>query len=1024
MADSYVLIVQMVVFSVSTMASQNPLRLCTYNSRGHGPGRLDYIRLLMSKCDVLFIQEHWYFDTEISSLESSIGNIQVYGVSGMDDTELLTGRPFGGCAILINNDLKCKFTPIQLNKRSCGGIITVGSISILIFNVYMPCDKAYNINNLDLYREVLSDISDACNAHDVDYMIIGGDFNTDLRRTNSSNTQVLNSFVNDECLSYCISLDLSDVKYTYENDSTQTESTIDHFIVSDNLTGYVLEYCSLHDANNMSDHAVVLMTLNVNSEHFNDRNCRHFDKRAQWEKATEYNKANYKNKLDELLSHIKIPLDALYCQHVFCNDHTTDLNEYCDLIIHACLTASDMCIPCTRKKVIAGWNEVAEPVRNEAMFWHGIWLDNGRPKHGIVADIRRRTRAKYKQVVKALKRDQGEQMSKKLSTSLQSNCKRDFWKEAKRIGGKNQSLVNMIDGEHGNDNISKVFASNYRELYNSVPFDKKDMDKLLSKLAVNIDVECMSNKCYSSHVIKVNDVIASMAKLKIGKSDGVNNLRSDALINGCDSLFTHISLLFSALLKHGFTPNNMLLATLIPIPKNKRKCLNDSSNYRAIALGSILSKVLDVIIMDKNANIFTSSELQFGFKAKHSTTQCSFVVEEVIDFYNRNESPVYLVTLDASRAFDRVEYCKLFQLLIDRNICSLYARLLIYMYTRLKLRVRWNGKFSEMFKVCNGVKQGGILSPILFCIYIDVLLDRLKHARVGCFIGNNFIGCVGYADDVCLVAPSCRATRVLLSICEEFGEEYMVKFNSSKSYITVCSKEPKIFRNDFTMNGKAIPLRDSVTHLGHHIGNSECKKSVIDKGISDLVTRTNYVLAKFGCCDSNVRNFLFRTYCTNYYGSPLWSLSNQYIEKFYCSWRKCVRRVWNVPRNTHCRFLKTLYGGNYIAVQLLLRFLTFFHSVLGSENHIVVTCANICATSHSVVATNRRKLLFALNDDGQILTKPLPLLKSQLISKGSDFINCSHANVIKELCLMRDGLINTDLNSYEIITLLHDLCTQ
>jgi len=113
------------------------------------------------------------------------------------------------------------------------------------------------------------------------------------------------------------------------------------------------------------------------------------------------------------------------------------------------------------------------------------------------------------------------------------------------------------------------------------------------------------------------------------------------LLNGCHSLFTHISLLFSALLRHGVTPNNILLATLVPVAKNKRKCLNDSSNYRAIALGSIFSKGFDIIIMEKDSSIFTSSELQFGFKAKHPTSQCSLVVEEVIDFYNRNDSPVY-----------------------------------------------------------------------------------------------------------------------------------------------------------------------------------------------------------------------------------------------------------------------------------------------------------------------------------------------------------------------------------------------
>jgi hypothetical protein len=170
------------------------------------------------------------------------------------------------------------------------------------------------------------------------------------------------------------------------------------------------------------------------------------------------------------------------------------------------------------------------------------------------------------------------------------------------------------------------------------------------------------------------------------------------------------------MLRHGIVPINMLMATLIPIPKNTKKSLNDSANYRAIALGSIIGKLIDIIVMDKNTNIFKSSALQFGFKPKHSTSQCTFVLEEVIEYYNKHDSPVFLVTLDASKAFDRVEYCKLFNLLLERDICPLYARLLIYLYTHQKLRVNWNGVCSELFSVTNGVEQGGILSPILLCI--------------------------------------------------------------------------------------------------------------------------------------------------------------------------------------------------------------------------------------------------------------------------------------------------------------------
>ena len=77
----------------------------------------------------------------------------------------------------------------------------------------------------------------------------------------------------------------------------------------------------------------------------------------------------------------------------------------------------------------------------------------------------------------------------------------------------------------------------------------------------------------------------------------------------------------------------MLHSCLIPIPKNKRKSLNNSNNYRGIALSNIIGKVLDLVILNNNRHILETSDLQFGFKAKHSTTQCSFVLNEVTQYY-------------------------------------------------------------------------------------------------------------------------------------------------------------------------------------------------------------------------------------------------------------------------------------------------------------------------------------------------------------------------------------------------------
>ena len=91
------------------------------------------------------------------------------------------------------------------------------------------------------------------------------------------------------------------------------------------------------------------------------------------------------------------------------------------------------------------------------------------------------------------------------------------------------------------------------------------------------------------------------------------------------------------------------------------------------------------------------------------------------------------------------------------------------MYTNQCVKLRWGHCESDCVRVSNGVKQGGILSPVLFTVYIDELLITLQSSGLGCYIGNNFMAALGYADDVILITPTVSALKQMLNLCDKFA---------------------------------------------------------------------------------------------------------------------------------------------------------------------------------------------------------------------------------------------------------------
>ena len=184
----------------------------------------------------------------------------------------------------------------------------------------------------------------------------------------------------------------------------------------------------------------------------------------------------------------------------------------------------------------------------------------------------------------------------------------------------------------------------------------------------------------------VSDIKKAFNKLKTNKSDGSRGCNSNHLLYVSDRFI--VCFLYQCMPCHGYTPDDLLQAVIISIPKDKRGNLNSSDNYRGIALCNALCKVIDLWLLSKLELNLQTSELQFALKSGHSTTMCTAFLKEIISQYTSNGSNVYVCLIDASEAFDRINFYRLFSVLQSRKISACLIRLIMDCYLRQKLYVK------------------------------------------------------------------------------------------------------------------------------------------------------------------------------------------------------------------------------------------------------------------------------------------------------------------------------------------------
>jgi hypothetical protein len=263
-------------------------------------------------------------------------------------------------------------------------------------------------------------------------------------------------------------------------------------------------------------------------------------------------------------------------------------------------------------------------------------------------------------------------------------------------------------------------------------------------------------------------------------------------------------------------------------------------------------------------------------------------------------------------------------------------------------------------------------------------------------------------------------------VCDKFASEFNVIFNATKSKcITFYKQKNSVvqapFRDFalplFSISSNNIENVSSWSHLGHLLNANLLDDDDILSRRNSLIGQVNSFLCNFSNVDISVKNALFRVYCSSHYGSELWDLTNRKIEDYCVAWRKGLRKIWKLPYD--CSSLNVAVVSNTVPIydELCRRVMNFIHSCLHCDSTFIqsIVLNGISTGMNSPIGRNVAHCSAHFNSNiGSIGTCKLSSCRcSEMCNNRMDTQLVARANVLREIMLIRDGLLEFSSNLFQ-----------
>ena len=407
------------------------------------------------------------------------------------------------------------------------------------------------------------------------------------------------------------------------------------------------------------------------------------------------------------------------------------------------------------------------------------------------------------------------------------------------------------------------------------------------------DIEEVKEKINRIDEDEVREIIQELPK---GKAAGDDGICAEILQNLGEKGISSLTELINKIYDTGDLSIDFVKSIFIQIPKVSKAM--ECNENRTISLIAHAAKILLKIIKKRITPIIESkvSESQLGFRKGKGTREAIYITRILTERALEKKKTIYLCFIDYAKAFDRVRHDKLIEIMKRTGIPNHEIRLIANLYWKQRASVRTNNGETEEIEIKRGIRQGCILSPVLFNLYSEYLIEEALSNKRGLNINGENINNVRFADDTVLIAESEEDLQEMVNELNKKCSDYGMSLNAKKTKVMVIDKKEKI-QCVIKVGNKELEQVKEYKYLGSWItDNAKCEEEVkrrIGKAKADF-----WKFKEFLRRDINLKLKLriLKIYIFSVvgYGSEAWTFSSTVKEKINAMEMWCYRRILKI----------------------------------------------------------------------------------------------------------------------------------